>query len=183
MKAGSTPSDEGMILREMGRIVKPHGVVGELKVAPETDDPGRFQQLETVHVGPDEDSTTSFDILSVRLQSSRHGITVLLELEGVSSREAAQALARQRVFANQEDLPPLEDGEFYFSDLIGLTVETLDGDTVGSVVDVFEKPGQDLLVIQRPEGGRVMIPLVPDLVPEIDIEGSVLRIDPIEGLL
>jgi 16S rRNA processing protein RimM len=183
MKAGAIPSDEGMTLREMGRIVKPHGVLGELKVAPETDDPGRFQDLETVHVGPDEDSTTSFDIVSVRLQSSRHGTTVLLQVNGINSREAAQALAKQRVFASQDDLPPLEEGEFYFSDLIGLAVETLDGEHVGSVVDVFEKPGQDLLVIQRPKGGRVMIPLVPDIVPEIDIEGSVLRIDPVEGLL
>ena len=145
MKADQSLSDEGMVLREMGRIVKPHGVLGELKVAPETDDPDRFHDLETIHVGPDKDdperflslervfvgpdegSTTSFDIVSVRLQPSRFGITVLLKLEGISSREAAEALGKQRVFASQDDLPPLEDGEFYYSDLIGLAVETLDG--------------------------------------------------------
>ena len=62
--------------REMGRIVRPHGIQGELKVAPETDDPDRFQSLETIHVGPNSDSTTSFDILSVSLsdiyQKVRH---------------------------------------------------------------------------------------------------------------
>jgi 16S rRNA processing protein RimM len=183
MNAGQSPSNEGMTLREMGRIVKPHGVLGELKVAPETDDPDRFHSLEAVHVGPDEGSTSSFDIVSVRLQSTRYGITVLLQLEGVTSREAAEALGKQRIFASQDDLPPLEDGEFYYSDLIGLSVETLEGESVGSVVDVFERPGQDLLVIQRPQGGRVMLPFVPEIVPDIDMENSILRIDPIEGLL
>ena len=183
MTAGQSPSNEGTTLREMGRIVKPHGVLGELKVAPETDDPERFHNLEAVLVGPDAGSTTSFDLVSVRLQSSRYGITVLLQLEGVTSREAAEALCKQRVFASQDDLPPLEDGEFYYSDLIGLAVETLEGESVGSVLDVFERPGQDLLVIQRPEGGKVMLPFVPEIVPDIDMENSVLRIDPIEGLL
>lgn len=183
MSAGQSPSKEGMTLREMGRIVKPHGVMGELKVAPETDDPDRFHSLETVHVGPEEGSTTSFDILSVRLQPSRYGITVLLQLDGISTRQEAEMLCKQRVFASQDDLPPLEEGEFFYSDLIGLAVETLDGESVGTVVDVYERPGQDLLVIQRVEGGRAMVPLVPELVPDVDLEGAVLRIDPVDGLL
>lgn len=183
MNAGQSPANKGMTLREMGRIVKPHGVLGELKVAPETDDPDRFHSLETIHVGPNEGSTSSFDIVSVRLQPSRYGITVLLQLDGISTREAAEALGKQRVFASQDDLPPLEDGEFFYSDLIGLSVETLEGELVGTVADVYERPGQDLLVIQRNEGGRAMVPLVPEFVPDIDLEGSVLRIDPLDGLL
>jgi len=183
MTADSSPSDEELTLREMGRIVKPHGVIGELKVAPETDDPDRFHDLETVQVGADEASTTSFDIVSVRLQSSRHGITVLLKLEGINSREAAESLKKQRIFASQDDLPPLEDGEYYLSDLIGLPVETITQEPVGTVVDVFEGPGQDLLVVQRSDAGRVMVPLVPEFVPEIDVDNAIIRIDPIDGLL
>lgn len=183
MTAGSSPSSEGLTLREMGRIVKPHGVVGELKVAPETDDPDRFHELKTIHVGADEASTSSFDIMSVRMQSSRYGITVLLTLEGINSREAAESLNKLRVFASQDDLPPLEEGEYYLSDLIGLRVETVDGELVGTVKDVFEGPGHDLLVIQRTDAGRAMVPLVPEIVPEIDIDEAIIRIDPIDGLL
>lgn len=183
MTAGSSPSSEGSTLREMGRIVKPHGVMGELKVAPETDDPDRFHELKTIFVGADEASTSSFDIVSVRMQSSRHGITVLLTLEGVNSREAAEALNKLRVFASQDDLPPLEEGEYYLSDLIGLLVETVSGEPVGTVTDVFEGPGQDLLVVQRTDAGKAMVPLVPEIVPEIDIDHSIIRIDPIDGLL
>ncbi len=183
MSAGQTPSKEGMSFREMGRIVKPHGVMGELKVAPETDDPDRFHALETIHVGPDEDSTSSFDIVSVRLQSSRYGITVLLKLEGVSTREAAEALGKQRVFASEDDLPPLEEGEFYLSDLIGLSVESMEGDPLGTISDIFEGPGQDLLVIRREHGGTSMVPLVDEIVPEIDLDEGVLRVNPPDGLL
>ena len=171
------------VLREMGRIVRPHGVLGELKVAPETDDPARFQVLETVYVGVDEASAVSFDIVSVRLQPSKYGITVLLMLEGVSGREAAEAMCKKNVYANEADLPALEDGEFYLSDLIGLPVSTLDGEEVGTVKDVLEGPGQDLLVIQTPSGGQVMVPLVPELVPEIDLDAGRIQIDPVDGLL
>ncbi len=183
MKAGSSPSSEGHTLREMGRIVKPHGVMGELKVAPETDDPGRFQLLETIFVGADEASTSSFDILSVRLQPSRFGITVLLKLEGINSREAAESLNKLRVFASQDDLPQLDEGEYYLSDLIGLPVETVAGEVVGTVADVYDGAGHDLLVIQRTGGGKAMVPLVPEIVPKIDIDQAIIRIDPVDGLL
>lgn len=175
--------DPRPVLREMGRIVRPHGVLGEVKVAPETDDPGRFQELETVYVGVDEASAVSFDIVSVRLQPSKYGITVLILFDGVSSREAAEALGKKNVYADEADLPALEDGEYYLSDLIGLKVETLDGAEVGTVMDVLEGPGQDLLVIRTPSGGRVMVPLVPELVPEIDIDAGRIGIDPVDGLL
>lgn len=171
------------VLREMGRIVRPHGVLGEVKVAPETDDPGRFHELETVYVGADEASAVSFDIVSVRLQPSKYGITVLLMLAGVSGREAAEAMCKKNVYADEADLPALEDGEYYFSDLIGLQVETLEGEQVGTVEDILEGPGQDLLVIRTPAGAKVMVPLVPELVPEIDIEAGRIGIDPVDGLL
>lgn len=174
--------------REMGRIIRPHGVVGEMKVAPETDDPDRFHSLETVHVGVDETSTTSFDIVSVRMQPSKHGITVLLGLSGISDRAGAQSMAKQRVFALESDLPPLEEGEYYLSDLVGLSVHLMEGDSsgdepIGTVVDVRETPGQDLLVIKKETGGQVMVPIVDEFVVAVDIEAGRLDLDPIEGLI
>jgi 16S rRNA processing protein RimM len=171
------------VFREMGRIVRPHGVLGEVKVAPETDDPDRFYELETIYVGADEASAVSFDIVSVRLQPSKYGITVLLMLAGVSGREAAEALCKNNVYADVADLPALEDGEYYLSDLVGLKAETLEGTEVGVVEDVLEGPGQDLLVIRTPAGGRVMVPLVPELVPDIDLDAGRIGIDPVDGLL
>lgn len=175
--------NDSRTLREMGRIVRPHGVMGEIKVAPETDDPDRFSQLKSVLVGSDEDSTTSFDIVSVRLQPSKYGITVLLALSGVTDRESAERLNKLKVFVDQNDLPPLEDGEFYYSDLIGMTVATADDPELGTVKDVIEGPGQDLLLVKRTSGAEVMIPLVDAFVVEIDFDADRILVDPVEGLL
>lgn len=170
-------------LREMGRIVRPHGVTGEIKVAPETDDPDRFRQLKSILVGENSSSTKSFDILSVRLQPSKYGITVLLALSGVNDRQAAERLNKLKVYADENDLPPLEEGEFYYSDLIGLAVVTNEEADIGEVKDVIEGPGQDLLVIKRSSGAEVMIPLVEAFVVEIDFDQGKIILDPVEGLL
>ena len=175
----NTPS-----FREMGRIVRPHGVMGELKVAPETDDPSRFQVLKSIYVGSSEDTTTSFDILSVRLQPSKYGVTVVLQLEGVNSREEAEKLNKLRVFALSDDLPPLEEGEYYLSDLLGMEVVEQNDDTViGTVRDVIERPGQNLLLVQRSGKPDVMVPLVDAFVGEIDFGANRILVSPIEGLL
>ncbi len=170
-------------LREMGRIVRPHGLMGELKVAPETDDPERFQLLKTIYVGADEASTSSFDILSVRLQTSKYGITVLLELVGITSREAAEKLNKLRVFADEQDLPPLEEGEFYFSELVGLSVSTKEDSDLGTVIDVIEGKGQNIMLIRKQSGGEVMIPMVEEFIVELDLKSRHVVIDPVEGLL
>ena len=170
-------------LREMGRIVRPHGVMGEIKVAPETDDPDRFTELKSVLVGSDEDSTTSFDIVSVRLQPSKYGITVLLTLSGVTDRQSAERLNKLKVFVDQNDLPPLEEGEFYYSDLIGMKVASSDEPDLGIVKDVIEGPGQDLLLVKKSSGAEIMIPFVDAFVVEIDFDNDQILVDPVEGLL
>ena len=169
--------------REMGRIVRPHGVIGELKVAPETDDPSRFQLLKSIYVGSNADTTTSFDILSVRLQPSKYGVTVILKLDGVNSREEAEKLNKLRLFAQTDDLPPLEEGEFYLSDLIGMSVIQEVETIIGTVSDVIERPGQNLLLVQREGKPDAMIPMVDAFIEEIDFDNSSISILPIDGLL
>lgn len=169
--------------REMGRVIRPHGVLGEIKIAPDTDDPNRFHDLKTIYVGADEASTMSFEILSVRLQPSKYGITVLAQLSGINGRGEAEALNKLKVYASEEDLPPLEEGEFFYSDLIDMTVVLSDGNTVGKVMDVIEGTGQDILVIRRDSGAQVMVPLVNEFVVDLDLDSGKITIDPIEGLL
>lgn len=170
-------------LREIGRIVRPHGVKGAFKVAPETDDPDRFLSLEKIYIGPDEGSVTSFDIVSVRIQPSKHGQTVILELEGIEDRTAAEQMGKPRVFAAESDLPELEEGEYYMDELIGLDVDDGSGQIVGSVADVLELPGQDRLLVRKKSGGEALVPLVPDLIESIDFEKQIVRLIPMEGLL
>lgn len=175
--------DSSPTLREMGRIVQPHGIGGEVKIAPETDDPNRFHALKTIYVGSSMETTTSFDILSVRLQPSKYGITVVVKLAGINSRDEVEKLKKLKVFAKEADLPELEVGEYYFSDSIDMLVCHIDKSEVGVVIDVIEGPGQNLLVVSREGKPNAMIPMVEEFIVEIDFDSNLIFIDPIEGLL
>lgn len=170
-----------MTLRQMGRIAKPHGLAGDVKVAPDTDDPYRFTDLRSVYVGKSPDTVLLFDIVSARIQPSKFGATVLLKMEGVDSRDQAEKLYGQLVFADQDDLPPLEDDEFYYSDVIGHDVLSEAGESLGRVADILEAPGQDKLVVQREDGSRFMVPMVPEFVRDVTDHSVVIRL--LDGLL
>ncbi len=116
----STGAVEKGSLLLMGQIFRAHGVRGEVKVWPETDDPGRFRELSTVFLGADPEHARPQAVESVRFQQTRRGTMVVLKLKGIETREAAEALRKTDVFALREDLPPLAEGEFFFDDLIGL---------------------------------------------------------------
>lgn len=167
----------------MGRIVQTHGIGGEVKIAPETDDPDRFQTLKTIYVGSTSESAVSFDLLSVRLQPSKFGITVVAKLSGIDRIEDAESLAKQKVFALESDLPELEDGEYYLSDLIDMVVVDLQNEMVGKVIDVYEGRGQNMLVVKRKSLPDVLIPMVDEFIVEINFDSNQIQIDPIEGLL
>lgn len=175
-------STEPTNLREIGRIVAAHGVMGEMKVAPETDDPDRYLQLEVVFVGQDELSSSIFEIRSVRMQPSKHGITVILALEGISDRDSANEQRQMRIFARETDLPSLNPGEYYLSDLIGLTVKSVDGEVIGRVLDVFEFPAQRVLSVELSDGREIMIPAIPEFLRNIDTDRQVVTVSVIEGM-
>jgi 16S rRNA processing protein RimM len=168
---------------QVGFVFRPHGMEGELKVNPEfTDDPRRFEELATVYVGQSPRAVTRHDISSVRYQQTKRGTTVILGLADLTSRTDAEALAKLQVFAAEEDLDLAED-EIFLHDLVGLTVVTEEGETLGTVANYMEMPAQDVFVVHRPEQGEAMIPAVDDFVIDIDLEEQVLVVRPIEGLL
>ena len=171
------------VLLLVGRVGKTHGLRGEVKVIPETDDPKRFADLETVFLGNEPGEATPHTVAAVRLQPTRRGPTVVLKLEGIDTIEEAASLRRQRVFAREEDLPPLADGEFFLHDLIGLDVVTDQGEPVGTVKDVLELPANNVYVVARSGRPDTLIPAVPAFIDEMDIEGRRLVVRPIEGLL
>lgn len=168
-------------LRQIGVITRPHGLRGEVKVRPETDDPSRFEDLKAVWVGKDEEFAALRTIRTVRLHSMRSGVAVVLALEGVDDRDEAEALAGLGVWADESDLPPLDEGEVFISDLIGLDVFDEGGATLGRVTDVLDLPAQPVLVVGRPDGQSALVPFVPEIVEHVDSDGIVIR--PIEGLL
>lgn len=167
----------------IGRIAKPHGLRGECKVIPETDDPDRFTLLKEVLVGPAAESARLFSVTGVRMQHSGRGVTVLLRLHGVTTKEEAAALSRSSVFVRPADLPPLQEDEFFLHDVIGLSVLTEDGETIGVVRDIWEMPASNVYVVTRPGRRDALIPAVPAFIDRVDVAGERLIVRPIEGLL
>jgi len=163
----------------------PHGVTGEVKVIPETDDPSRLLDLEKVWLGSSAKDAEPRAVESARFQTAKRGLIVLLRLRGVASREVAEGLRRQRVYALQDDLPPLADDDLFLHDILGLNVLLEDdaASPIGVVSDVIEGVAQDLIVVQRPGLPDALIPDVEEIVIDVDIDAGTITIRPPEGLL
>ncbi|MDO5491298.1 MAG: ribosome maturation factor RimM, partial [Bacillota bacterium] len=122
---------------------------------------------------------------------------LVIKFAGIDSREDAEAARGQEIFVTEADLPPLEEGEFYIRDLIGMEVveaggtvgtkATPAGDdapgTVGRVADVMQNTAQDLLEVKTPDGRKVLIPWVDAFVREIDIEDRRITVRLPKGLM
>ncbi len=176
------PPAEDLLL--VGHIVRPHGVRGELKVAPETDDPARLDGLQTLYLGRTARDADAYTVGRLRFQHTKRGPLALVCLDGIDTREAGEALVRLAVFVAEDALPPLDEGEAFVHDLVGLTVVTEDGAPVGTVRKVMPSPAHPIYVVECSEGeGEVLIPAVEPLVADVDLDARRLVIRPIEGLL
>ena len=167
----------------VGRVYRAHGLLGEMKVIPETDEPKRFSGLESVFLGDRAENAVAYPVEKVRFQDSKHGITVVLKLAGIESKEAADSFRKANIYAREVDLPPVEEDEVFLHDLIGLTVLTEEGEMIGKIRDVLEMPAQLVLVVEQEGGSEVMIPDVPEIVRDVDVDGGTMTIRPIDGLI
>ncbi|RVX37732.1 16S rRNA processing protein RimM [Nonomuraea polychroma] len=162
----------------VGRIGRPHGVRGEVTVEVLTDDPERRFAVGT-SITTDPADTGPLVVAGRRW----HKDILLVSFEGVSDRDVAEELRGTMLVIDSAEVEPLDDpDEFHDHQLIGLAVETVAGDPVGEITDVLHH-GQDLLVVRRKGADEALIPFVKALVPEVDLEGGRLVVDPPEGLL
>ncbi|WP_291313081.1 ribosome maturation factor RimM [Corynebacterium sp. UBA2622] len=160
----------------IGRVVKSHGIKGEVAVEVLTDEPGlRFAVGEVLH-GRQAGRERELTITSVRPHQKR----LLVTFEEIPDRTQADSLRGMKFFA--EPLERDEDsGEYYDHELIGLRV-ILDGSEVGEVTGIMDTPNRKILEIAY-EGREVLVPFVMEFVPEVDLPGGTLTITPPEGLL
>lgn len=166
----------------VGRIAKAHGITGELVVEVRTDDPdARFTAGKALRLKrPRGGGESTVIIESVRPHTGR----LLVRLRGVADRDAAEAMRGSLFVVDTADLPPIEDpDEFYDHQLEGLVVRTVDGETVGTVIEVLHTPGGELLSIRSETDTEILVPFVLDIVPRVSLAEGVIEIDPPEGLL
>ncbi len=156
----------------VGRVVTAHGIKGELKVEPMSDFPERFARGSRLWLDGVEHV-----VQSGRWQRSQ----VIVKLDGVNSRDAAEALrGKELSVPDLAELPPDED-LYYLHDIVGLRVETRDGETLGEVYDVLSTGSNDVYVV-RGERGELLLPALDDVVLEVDIAGGRVVVDVPEGI-
>ena len=165
----------------VGRVVKAHGVTGELVVEVRTDDPdSRFAVGSTLRGKPRHGAAREYTVDSVR----DHGGRLLVRLAGIDDRDAADAMRGVVFVIDSAELPPIDDpDEFYDHQLEGLAVRTVDGRDVGTVTEVLHTAAGELLAIRRDDGGEVLVPFVTAIVTSVSLADRLIEIDPPEGLL
>ncbi|MBD5560873.1 MAG: 16S rRNA processing protein RimM [Clostridia bacterium] len=163
---------------ELGRVLKPQGIKGEIKAELYTDDPGRVSDLEAVYF--EEDG--AYVPVAVR-RARTDGRCGFLFLEGVHDRDQAEKLRGRTFFIDRAHAAPLPEGAYYISDLVGLPV-FLDGRQLGSLGEILQTGTKDIYVVELEDGGRLMFPAVEDVFAERDIAGRriVLNADRLEEI-
>jgi 16S rRNA processing protein RimM len=166
----------------VGGIQKPHGIRGELYVRVETDRPDQVFTPGRVLVLGDERGHPDGRTLTVdRARPFKGGL--LLKVVGMTSRTAeVDALKGAQLLLPRDELGPLEEGEIFTHQLVGLRVVADEGE-VGTVRDLYDAPGGQLLAVDRPGKRELLIPFVKELVRRIDVEAGVLELNAPPGLL
>jgi 16S rRNA processing protein RimM len=161
----------------IGQIVKSRGLRGALVVQPLTDYPERFQALKKVWVGTANSEHSPFQLEEACVK----GQAIHLRLEGVRTRDAADALAGKLLYVTEEDLVRLPDGTHFVHDIIGSRVIDEQGKKIGTVEEVWKLPANDVYVVR--EGKREhLVPAVQSIIEKIDTQRKQVQVRMIEGL-
>lgn len=165
----------------LGQVTRPHGVRGELRLRLITDYPERIGNLKEVFIAKrsNETSPKPYQVTGMRM-NKEHG---LLRVDGVRSREEADRLRQHYVMVQFEEAVPLEDDEFYLFQVIGMSLQTVDGETLGTISKVMETGANDVYVVQSPEYGEILFPITVETLVRHEIEAGFVEVKVPDGLL
>ncbi|MGN1481420.1 ribosome maturation factor RimM [Porcipelethomonas sp.] len=159
---------------ETGKIVNIHGLQGEVKIMPWSDDPEFLCEFDMLYCGKNK---TPYEVESARI----HKNMVLVRFKGIDTAEKANTMRNSVVYINRSDIE-LEEGTYFIQDLIGLTVKDADtGKEYGIVSDIFQTGANDVYEIKGTEK-NYLVPAIPDVIISTDISGGEILIRPLEGL-
>jgi 16S rRNA processing protein RimM len=160
----------------IGTVVAPHGVRGEVRVAPETDFPERLAHLGRATLALPDGKLREVTVTGGRWHSAKGA--VLLRFAEFASRTEAETLRGARIVVRPGDSPMLPEGEYYDWQILGLRVVTTDGRELGTVREVIHTPANDVYATEDH-----LLPAIAEVVREIDLAGRRLTIAPLPGLL
>ncbi len=172
---GSAEPGEPIFLA-VGRLLRPHGLAGEMLMDVYTDFPERIKPGKRVYLGDDH--------RPVHIRTQR-GIKsgVLIGLEHILDAERAGELRNEMVYVKAEEIPPLPEGEYYHHQILGLKIITDEGVELGTITSILDTGSNDIYVIKPAAGKEILIPNISSVVKDISLEKGEMYIHLLEGLL
>jgi len=161
----------------IGRVIKPHGVKGKIKIEYFGEDPSRLSLYNEVFIENPERGLQSYKVLEVISKTP----SLLLQLKGIERREEVESLKGKEIFIRREALPVLNEGEYYWIDLLGMRVETLEGRTIGELKAIFPTKANDVYVVKG-RRKEIFLPAIEEVIQSIDLERKVMKVVRMEGL-
>jgi 16S rRNA processing protein RimM len=160
----------------IGKIIRPHGIRGEVAMRVMTAHPERLPKIETLYVGEKR--------LPHRVKQIRsHKQGMLLLLEGMADRDEAETLRGQFVYIHIKNAVPLEDGEYYLFQIEGIRVITDTGEELGHLTDLIETGANDVYVVTTPDSREILLPVIPEVIRRVDIPAGIMTVHLLEGLI
>lgn len=160
----------------VGKIINTHGIKGNVKIYPYTDDPERFKELDYLLIG---DGFKELKIAEMFIQKG----FVYVRFEGYEDINKILDFINSNVYIYDKDRVKLPEDRYFISDIVNMEVHDMEGKLIGKVTDVIENLANDLFQVQKPDGKVFYLPARKEFIKEIDVDKKVIIIDPIEGLL
>ena len=162
---------------QVGVITSTHGVRGEVKVFPTTDDPARFKKLKQVILDTGKEDM-ELEITGVKFFKNM----VILKFKGIDDMDTANKYRQKSLYVTRENAVKRERNEYFIADLIGLAVSSEEGEDLGFINDVLQTGANDVYVIKKTGEEDLLLPAIKDCVKEVDIEGGKMVVHVLPGL-
>lgn len=159
---------------EIGQVVNTHGIRGELKIQPWCDDPEIFEELAYIYI-----DGTRYEMVRSRFHKNCELVTV----KGIDTIEKAEKLKNKVVTIEREMLGELPEGTYYIADLEGLSVKTVEGEILGTIDEIIKTGSNDVYVLKSERKKPVLIPVINEVVKEVNIEEGYVLVKLLKGLI
>ena len=165
-------------LLQVGIITSTHGVRGEVKVYPTTDDPGRFRRLREVVLDTGREKL-NLEIEGVKFFKQ----FVILKFKGLDNINDIEKYRQKSLYVTRKNAVRLQRDEYFIADLIGLKVQDEDGAELGTVKDVIETGANDVYEVEMADGRSLLLPAIKQCILNVDVENGMMQVHVLEGLL
>ncbi|HSO67232.1 MAG TPA: ribosome maturation factor RimM [Desulfatirhabdiaceae bacterium] len=162
---------------EIGHIAGVHGIRGILRIHAYCDDETFISNIPSIRIETPQGHASAYDIQLIK----RHGRSLLCHLKGITDRNQAEEIVGSKLYCKKKCLPQLEEDIYYWVDLIGLEVYTMDDELIGLLSSIIPTAGNDVFVV-RLNDRETLIPAIESVIQEIDLTENRMRVNLPEGL-